>query len=236
LVRRDETKIDPMNCGYVTTHLLGNDAHTAGEPRMFDFDGNRVDVVFHDDATGSCNAMIDRQNPLDDPSMFYHGRNRVKWRETSIPPGPWPPVLKMGYETPLVAELWKLNATRDPANPDAYTFTVEGSVTGDDGSGRSDERFVSKSGRVVIEAEDWDVPFSIVALRRMSELPSEFQLDWIVEAQAVNVVAPPAVAQGVERVVTVAQRLTDGKHTLQLDGPVEGIKSLRVYSPSNFPR
>ncbi|MCO8120829.1 SGNH/GDSL hydrolase family protein [Stieleria sp. TO1_6] len=235
-VARPDSQIDPMNCGYVTTHPVTDAMRSADGKLVFPFDGNRIDLVLHDQASGTCQLMIDGKPPLDDPTMFYHQRNRVKWRDTPIPPGPWPAVLKMGFEKPLVEETWTLNATQDPDHPSVYSFRVQGSVTGPDGSGRSDEPFVSDSGRVVIAAEDWDVAFSIVALRRLDALPQSFQIDWDAVAQAANQASPPDVPAGVERVVTVAQRIADQPHTLQISGEIDGIQALRVYSPRKFPR
>jgi hypothetical protein len=235
LHRRSEIEIDPMNCGYVTTFQVGDELTPNGDSLRFRFEGNRVDVVFADDARGELEAMVDGRKPLDDPTMFYHGRNRVKWRDTPIPPGPWPPVLKMSFEKPLVEESWTLQAKQDLANPEVYEFTIRGSVTGDDGAGRSDQRFVSNSGRVVIEPADWDVRFSIVVLRRLDDLPTKFQLDWSTQTQATNKLSPPDASPGVERTVTVAQRLGDGKHSLVLRGDLNGIQAIRVYSPAKFP-
>ncbi|MCC9600711.1 SGNH/GDSL hydrolase family protein [Stieleria sp. JC731] len=236
LVPREDVKLDPMNCGYVTT-IPVEDIDNVSEGRIeFPFDGNRIDVVFKDGAKAECKVLIDGHPPLDDPSMFYHGRNRVKWRDTPIPPGPWPPALKVGFNKPLVDESWTLLAQQDPQKPTAYTFEVVGSVTGPDGSGRTDEPFISNSGRVVIEAEDWDVQFAIVALRRLDSLPSEFQIDWNVIKQATDVAKTPDVAVGVEPTVTVAQRIVDGHHRVELQGDVNAVKALRVYSPSKFPR
>lgn len=238
LVKRDDVELDPMNCGYVTTYEVGDVIKLSGDRLEFEFEGNRVDAIFSDRAKANetVDALLDGSPPLDDPSMLYHGRNRVKWRDTDIPPGPWPPVMKMSFKQPLLQEQWTLQAKRNAADPEVYEFTVRGSVTGEDGVGRTDQSFVSPSGRVVIEPEDWDIQFSIVALRRLKEAPEDFQIDWNVQTQAVNVLTPPETVPGVERVVTVAQRLADQRHVLQLSGDVAGVKAIRVYSPSKFPR
>ena len=50
---------------------------------------------------------------------------------------------------------------RDAANDKLFSFTLTGSKTGADGDGLSDARFVSKSGRVVIETNNWNVTYSL---------------------------------------------------------------------------
>ncbi|QDT11774.1 SGNH/GDSL hydrolase family protein [Planctomycetes bacterium K23_9] len=236
LVPRADISMDPMNCGYVETFSASDFGDVSNDELTFAFEGNRIDVIFHDDATKNCDVLIDGKKPLDDPTMLYHGRNRVRWRNTPIPPGPWPAVLKMSHERPLVQENWTLSATQDPKQLEHYTFDIVGSVTGPDGSGRTDERFVSQSKRVVIEPGDWDVPFSIVALRRLKELPANFEIDWTVKSQASNSIVPPDAKPGIEKSVTVAQRIEEGKHVVKFTGAVQGIKSLRVYAPAKFPR
>lgn len=236
LTRRENVTIDPMNCGYVTTFLAGEDFQPSNGRIDLECFGNRIDVVFNDETTGTCDAEIDGHRPLSDPDMLYHGRNRVKWRNTPIPPGPWPPALRVRSEKPLVQEDWTLQAAKVPGDSDAYTFTLQGSVTGDDGGGRTDRDFVSDSGRVAIAADDWEIHFAIVALRRLKALPERFQLNWSVERQASDHLVPPPAEAGIGRTITVAQRIADGPHQLSLRGEVAGIRAIRVYSPQKFPR
>ena len=54
----------------------------------------------------------------------------------------------------MLLEEWTREARKDAANEKLFTLTLSGSKTGPDGEGRSDAKFVSKSGRVVIEPED----------------------------------------------------------------------------------
>ena len=66
-----------------------------------------------------------------------------------MPGGPWPVVADLSSETPLLVEEWTMTVSRDPAKEDLFAFTLRGSKTGPDGSGRSDTRCLSPSGRVV---------------------------------------------------------------------------------------
>ena len=114
-----------------------------------------------------------------------------------------------------------------------YEFSVRGSVTGDDGGGRSDQRFVSKSGRVVIDTNAWNVTYAMT-LAGVRPVPERFIVNWMVVPQfADQFEAPGEVEQGVENSVTVAQGLANMKHVLEVAG-TEGmpITAIRVYTPA----
>ncbi len=111
-----------------------------------------------------------------------------------------------------------MQVKRDPAAEQRFTFTVAGSKTGPDGQGRSDERFVSHSGRIVIGPEHWDVAYAL-GLAGVKPVPPEFTVRWQVVPHFVDEVLPVAAADpSVETVVTVAQGLPGRRHTLEIAG------------------
>jgi hypothetical protein len=67
----------------------------------------------------------------------------------------WPAVNRICAQQSLLVENWTLRILELNADESRLRFAVTGSRTGPDGGGVSTERFVSKSGRVVIEPEDW---------------------------------------------------------------------------------
>ena len=154
-------------------------------------------------------------------------------RALSTPGGKWPVILKMASEkTPLVED-WTMEVTKDAADPKQFTFTLSGSKTGPDGEGRSDQRFVSKSGRIVIEPDDWNVEYSL-ALPGIKPVPDKFTVKWSVVPHFTDAFISPGIADKTkETVVTIAQGLTNGKHTLEISGSAATpIAAVRVYRPS----
>ncbi|HEX8529406.1 MAG TPA: hypothetical protein VF646_05265, partial [Cytophagales bacterium] len=103
--------------------------------------------------------------------------------------------------------------------------TLRGSRTGEDGAGRSDSLFTSRSGRIVITPEGW--------FRRKS--PGDFrQFGWLVPGDTlgwqVKCMGKDAVTPGSPGPVTVVGGIADGPHVLELEGqplPAE----IRVYKP-----
>ena len=153
-------------------------------------------------------------------------------------------ILKLGWEKPLQREEWTLDVTKDPTDPKLFTFALWGAKTGADGAGRSDQRFVSKSGRIVIDPKDWNVDYSL-ALPGIKPVPAKFVVHWKVvpyyqdtfsasgksDAKSDNQSENKA-DKTIETVVTVAQGLVNGKHTLEISGsPATPLTAIRIYRP-----
>ncbi len=130
-------------------------------------------------------------------------------------------------------ETWEAVCSNFNDAHDEFTFTVKGSVTGSDRSGSAKETFVSKSGRVVIEPEDWVFAFD----RRVSKkrAPDKFKVTWKVELMGTDTYVSPEVKDPAKEYNTVlATNLENRRHVLVLE--VEGdsvppLKYIRVYKP-----
>jgi lysophospholipase L1-like esterase len=227
LVHRKDAHIAPMNCDTVHTYAVGKDVTWQNGKLTLPFTGNRVDLIAK--AGGSAGTMeirIDGKRPSEHPELYGFTR------ALATPGGKWPVILKMGWAKPLQAEDWSMQVTKDPANDKLFTFTVTGSKTGPDGSGRSDQRFVSNSGRIVIEPDDWNVEYSL-ALPGIKPVPDKFEVHWQAVPYGHDQFTLPAVSDpSVETAVTVAQGLTNGKHTLEIIAdPHTPIVAVRVHRP-----
>ena len=126
-----------------------------------------------------------------------------------------------------------MEVQRDPADEKLYTFTLAGSKTGPDGEGRSDQRFVSNSGRVVIAPGDWNVEFALGVLGGLKPVPEKFTVRWKVVPQFVDEFVSPGVNDPtIETTVTLAQGLANTKHVLEILGSeATPIAAVRVYRP-----
>ena len=110
-------------------------------------------------------------------------------------------------------------------------FSVSGSVTGADGAGVSTNRFVSNSGRVVFEPDDWNVAYAAKVFHR--SLPAGSEVKWKAVLHGQDRVAAPKATGGAENAVTVAMGLPAAEHTLELRGRnlQEFISAVRIYAP-----
>ena len=226
-LRRDAS-FDPAPAeAWVKTLVVGKDARFENGKLRVEFEGSRVDVVCQAGSAAPAAVTIDGRKPSEFPEL--HGFTRA----VTAPPGKWPVVAPIGSEKPLLVEDWTLDVKRaDPANEKLFTFTLTGSKTGPDGEGRSDARFVSKSGRIVIAPEDWNAAYAL-ALQGIKPVPDAFTVQWKVEARFVDEFVSPGVKDAsVETTVTLAQGLANTKHTLEIAGGAETIAALRVYHPA----
>jgi len=110
-------------------------------------------------------------------------------------------------------------------------FALFGSVTGQDGEGYSTNRFVSSSGRIVLDPDDWNVAYSVSVFKR--RLPDGHNATWRAVLRGVDSAVPQPTRFGVEDCVTVAEGLTPGHHVLELRGTdlAKEVLAARFYSP-----
>ena len=229
-LRRDASFDSAPAEASVKTLVVGKDVRWENGKLRVEFEGNRVDVVCKAGSAAPAAVMIDGHKPSEFPEPY--GCTRAVTKPEGKWLVKWPIVAPIGSEKPLLVEDWTLNVKRaDAANEKLLTFTLTGSKTGADGEGRSDARFVSKSGRVVIAPEDWNATYAL-ALQGIKPVPEAFTVKWSVEPRFVDEFVSPGVKDAsVETRVTLAQGLANAKHTLEITGGAETIGVLRVYHP-----
>ena len=198
-----------------------------------EFEGNRIDLVLSGKAgTGTFAPLIDGKKPSQFPTAF------VYTRPNNDPGKDWPWETGAAYRiqnNDPIEEDWTLTCTaidsvynevKKVYELSFFEFVVEGSVTGFDGVGRMGEDFVSKSGRVIIDADDWWLkePFLRAGLPK---LPG-FTITWktVLQGNASDCfsIGEGSVSQ------TIVQGLPNGFHRLQMEGS-RAIKGIRVYKP-----
>ncbi len=231
LVRRPELPDHPDE-GWrdtVRTYRSGQEVEWRDGRLALTFEGNRVDVIAAPGARPATPArvLLDGQPPSLTPGC--HAATRVR----GYPKVGWPCLKRVMHEQPWVAESWTIRIGEHDDALKNFRFTVEGSITGPDGSGTCTERFVSPSGRVVIEPDDWMVARS----REYTEvpLPEDFPITWQTYLTGTDAYHAPAIEDpALEQVTTLAQGMANGPHTLELiagpDGPPP-IAAIRVYRP-----
>ncbi len=214
--------------GWVKTLEVGKDVLWKDGKLRLEFEGNRVDAIVKSNSASPLQVLIDGRKPSETPELYGFTRALAK------PGGKWPVIAPIKSEKPLLLEDWTMEVKRDAANEKLYTFTLSGSKTGPDGEGKSDQRFVSKSGRIAIEPEDWNVAFAMM-LTGINPAPETFTVRWSVVPYFVDEITSEkagAPQAGVEQAVTLFQGLKNGKHILEITGKADSaLGALRVYTP-----
>ena len=114
------------------------------QPAGTDFNPKAADVAHCHDPTAS-------------PPRDLDGCYQVS-RTTPLSTVPeWPALRRVTLHHDHTVEDWTATFTKIRPDQNYFTFTVRGSVSGDEGSGDSDHDFVSKTGNLGIEGYDWMV-------------------------------------------------------------------------------
>ena len=229
---RYDPKLGPSPAeDWVKTYEVGKDVRWADGRLRLDFEGSRVEVICKPGTAAPATVRIDGRKPSEFAELYGFTRAVTK------PEGKWlvkwPVIAPIGSEKPLLVEDWTMDVRKDAANDKLFTFTLTGSKTGADGEGRSDVRFVSKSGRVVIETNDWNVAYA-TSLAGIKPVPEQFVVKWKVEPRFVDEFASPGVKDATtETTVPLASGLVGPKHTLEISGnDATPIAAIRVYRPA----
>lgn len=194
------------------------------------FYGNRV--VGISDGSGNHGAFAE---------VLLDGRPvetfREMWaatRPSNAPHGSWMPAIKqVGFNTVPVAQEWTASMLPDSA-PDGSRlhFNVSGSVTGFDGSGWSEQTFVSTSKQVVIQPKDWWIAWVLNLQKK--ELPEAFSVKW----RTYPLCARKLESKPEGSRTVLVQGCVNTEHTLTLvpeNGKI-GVGQFLIYSPAtNFP-
>jgi len=205
-------------------------ALSAGQNSLsLEFTGTRADLVFKPKAKGAVGVLVDGKRPSANPELY--GFTRV----SAFPMTDWPVLLRVSAGTPLVAEEWSLRISQASADGKLCHFILSGSSTGEDGEGSSTKRFVSKSGRVVLEPDDWNLAYCVQVFKR--PLPENHTVTWQAVLHGTDTAMPSAAATNTEACLTIAQGLTAGSHVLELrgEGLAESIQAVRFYHPAGAP-
>jgi hypothetical protein len=207
----------------VRIYEVGKDLKMEGGALKLEFEGNRVDVLSAPGKGGTARVLIDGKKPSEIPELIAFTRTG--------PSQSWwgPALLRVSSEKPRLLEDWTLKVSAVDEKAEHIRFSVTGSKTGPDGEGESAEKFVSNSGRVVIETGDWWV--KNVQDFTKKPVPVGFEVKWKAVLQGADIYSAPATEDSTkESSVMVAQGLSNGRHTLELKGPAQPL-AIRIYRP-----
>lgn len=193
------------------------------------FEGSRIDAVLgHEGDPVAVEVLIDGKKPSEFPETFTF--TRVSPYNNST----WPCLLRVNQgPVPVIPETWTI-ALKD-ANEDytRFHFTLTGSVTGFDGEGDGTADFVSRSGRIHIDPADWNLTMArnVFKVPHPDSKPITFK---VLPLHLDSFTAQASADKSRDSVVTLAQNLSDGPHTLTLRSEAKSpppIDSVRAYHP-----
>lgn len=195
----------------------------AGRDLDVPFTGNRVDVLAGWKSATPVYFFIDGKRPSEFRDL------PVISRPNDVPGKDWPwqvgSVIAVGHRTPLLPESWSIKIDSVNQRSSVSQFELSGSVTGFDGRGSTDQRFVSTSGRVVLDPENW---FMRDDHNHYLLKPGQL-IQWRVLAMSADQWSPTYAGE----TITVASGLSNKRHVLHLrtDGSLLPIQAVIIQKP-----
>lgn len=224
-----KAEIDPSNCTTVQTLVLDPSKGWFNGQLVCDFTGRIIDLGIGQTLPDSIDVLIDNTKPSAHQELYANTRVSVTQNYA------WPTLSRVSWQAPVQAEEWKFIPFDFSSDQEWFRFKVVGSVTGEDGIGTNTVRFVSKSGRVVIE--DYDHWLARTVHFGYGRVPDGFYATWKTYVRGVDQVnagtQPPSSRQ--TGWITLANGLSEETHRLVLTtkpGSEFPLRSLRVKSPA----
>ncbi len=211
----------------VKTYQVGKDIHWQGNRLTLSFTGNRIVALADNKSGGSAIVLIDGKKPSEHPECYTYTR------PSGTPGIGWPAIKKISWHNPPVSETWQATCSNFNNKQDEFTFTIKGSVTGDDGKGHAGQTFVSNSGRITIKPEDWVFQYDKKVSKQKA--PDGFKVRWQVKLMGTDkYITPQTDAPSKEYPTVLASNLENKTHTLELvatDNNKPAIKAIRIHKP-----
>jgi hypothetical protein len=185
------------------------------------FNGNRIDLQLTAPLSAEVKVTLNGQ-PVSAVREAWAFTKTSGYRGTN-----WPCLLRVQRgPAALLEEEWSVTLQEAADDYASFKFTVTGSKTGADGTGSGTERFVSKSGRLVIDPADWNLAYGRKVFGQ--KLAEDFVIRWQAEPLGRDQL-PAGPAAGW---ITLAQNLPNTAHTVTLTSaqPIPAA-AWRLYQP-----
>jgi len=228
----DVGTVDPMDTPRVRTVPTTSLGGVTGREKTLRVKGNRVDLIYDPTTAGQAEPgqfTLDGKRPQEVESLYSFDRATPAWAT------PWPGILAATHAALPVEERWTISTDSISLNTGQVFFSVEGSVTGKDGSGSNfGVPFVSNSRRLSIVPEAFMQHLAYVLTLQVPPADWKITVDCVLRAAKTFRPRPPT-EPGRESVETLYLSDKEGEHELKLisqGSSLTGVKAIRVYSPS----
>jgi hypothetical protein len=192
------------------------------------FDGSRLELITNQPLAEWPSVTIDERSPKDIDGCYQVTRSSPL---QSVPD--WPALRRVTLLHDHTPEEWTATITNITHDQKLLDFTVRGSVTGDEGSSSSSQKYVSKSGQLSIDGDDWMFESGYELKHIPLQVPAEVR--WSV--QYICGGKPEIIDRGdgmTEYRYVLGAGLTNEKHTATLSlapNAVAGAVEFREYKP-----
>lgn len=204
-------------------------AKQASGAEVVRFDGSRLELLSNQPLAVWPSVKIDQRAPKDIAGCYQVTRSTPLTSVTD-----WPAVRRITLLHDRTAADWTATITNISQDQKLVDFTVKSSATGDEGSGNSSGRYVSKSGQLSIDGDDWMFEWGYELKHVPLQVPAE--VHWSV--QNICDGTPEVIDRGngmTQYRYVLGAGLSNGIHTAELSSPPDDLAAaveLRAYKPS----
>jgi hypothetical protein len=193
--------------------IATNAVKDSDEMETVNFDGSRLELLSDQPLAVWPSVTIDERSPKEIDGCYQVTRSSPL---ESVPD--WPALRRITLLHDHTAEDW--TATITDITPDQKTanFSVRASATGDEGNGNSSRKYVSKSGQLSIDGDDWMFEWGYDLKHIPLQVPAEihWSVQYICSGKPEVIDRRDGMTQ--YRYV-VGAGLANGKHTAKLSFP-----------------
>jgi hypothetical protein len=195
--------------------------------RLFvEFEGTRVDIISRE-GKGRAKILVDGQVV----SKIGHTWSATLPSNTKIDYRP--ALMKANIIGQPVAEKWTLTADHISPNGKTFSYSLKGSISGQQGKGDHTEKFYSENG--VWEIDPKDFTFSHAVKIKKKPVPFPLKVTWDTYNNSLDIWnCKGATSDNPSGQVTLVQQLKNKKHVLEII-PLEGtihIDEVRIHKPA----
>ncbi|WP_128548249.1 SGNH/GDSL hydrolase family protein [Larkinella soli] len=209
----------------VRTLLPGREVAVRKDRVQISFTGNRIDLEMNPAGPATITARLDGADLTVHPAGYFHTRPALRPDGFFLTHIGLPLTLRLGGQPR--EEDWTMTITSVDSVRQQLRFRVSGSLTGEDGEGSSEGRFVSRSGRIGLDSAGWFRRKNPGDFRQFAWLKPGDRLHWRVFPAFQTPGSAPADAS-----VTVVLGVENRAHRLELRGPgARHIRAIRVFRP-----
>jgi hypothetical protein len=192
------------------------------------FNGSRIEMLANQPLAVWPSVTIDERSPRDIDGCYQVTRSSPL---KSVPD--WPALRRITLLHDHTAEDWTATITNITPDQKLVDFTVRASATGDEGNSNSSRKYVSKSGHLSIDGDDWMFKWGYDLKHIPLQVPAEVR--WSV--QYICSGKPEVIDRGdgmTEYRYVLGAGLSNGKHTAKLLFPPNDLADaveFRAYKP-----
>jgi hypothetical protein len=232
--------VDPLQM--VKTLVVGRDVQWNGKTLTVPFQGNRIEVLAQPGTNSPFATAVIRIDGKK-PSQFAEAYVFSRPNDAVDHDWPWQTASPSAIDSaaPRLLEDWTLTIESidypNKRSAVACTFSVSGSLTQKDGVGSCDRRFVSNSGRVVIDPSAWAHLWDAKHANAKTTLSRGAQFHWKVlplHSDTYPTVNSNPTDPAHEHWTLLASGISNTNHTLTLTATGDmapPIAEVRVYRP-----